>query len=249
MNNDEVRKYALEFDRKILDALKTKFKDSPREHQKLLIDERTLIKTLSLEKFIDSFLDSGIYPADRLEQSINLMMDIKLQIYFIEEVDLGLYGTIGYSGTTIEGITEYPYLFLKHLSMDQGVILKSRILWERIMNLVYYLETGKMLDVGKSKKKKFTNFIAENPKWQFFNDYIGYIEEYDNQLRTPETHKNSTIRSHFSSGKLLDSDSVLLIINIVANLWQNIVVVISGGQANSRYWSIGMEKLKREIGP
>jgi hypothetical protein len=109
------------------------------------------------------------------------------------------------------------------------------------MNFVYYLETGEELEDKKSKKTKFFNHI-KGTKWSFLGEYKNYIEWFDNKLRTPEVHKSSTLRSHFSKGTNISQDKALGIINIAMNaLWGNLILIIQGKEPNSRYWDIAME--------
>ena len=48
------------------------------------------------------------------------------------------------------------------VSFDQNLISKSRILWERLMNFIYFLYTGKELETKNSKKVKFFRWARED---------------------------------------------------------------------------------------
>ena len=49
------------------------------------------------------------------------------------------------------------------------------------MNFIYYLKTGKSLEVGRSKKGRFFKFIV-GTKWSYLLDYNNYINWFDEQL-------------------------------------------------------------------
>jgi hypothetical protein len=54
-------------------------------------------------------------------RSLYNILDIKLQMYFIVEVDLGLYNTHVHSlGFDTRNPTANPHLMLRHLSFDQN---------------------------------------------------------------------------------------------------------------------------------
>jgi hypothetical protein len=162
-------------------------------------------------------------------------MDIKVQLYLVVEIDLGLYNELIYRRFLVENIDANPYLGLIRLSIDQSVVVKSRILWERIMNFVYYLETGEDLETKKSKKQskkaeffEYTRESAEN-KWSYLADYEPYVNWFDEKLRTPEVHKGSTLRGHFVAGEAVNSVGVLSLLNISANVfWQGLFEIIQG---------------------
>jgi hypothetical protein len=70
-----------------------------------------------------------------------------------------------------------------------------RILWERLMTLVYYLEQGKEPD-GKSVRKQFFRRLTSwNERWDVLVGWEAFIDEYDTRFRTPEYHKRSSMRN------------------------------------------------------
>ncbi len=144
-------------------------------------------------------------------------------------------------------------MHLLYLSLEQSVLLKSRVVWERFANFIFYLETGEFLEGkrsgNKTKSKVFREFITANSKWSFLLEHADAVNSFDQVFRTPEAHKNSTLRTHFIDGTNPDSDELLAVLNIAMNLWQSIMAILQGGEVTRRSWSIGMDKLKAGTGP
>jgi hypothetical protein len=100
-----------------------------------------------------AYRDSEAFPADHLTLLVDRAMDVKLQIYLTSMVTPGLlnvhcWGPIGDN----PGLASSAKLKLIELSLRQDLIVKSRILWERIMGLIYFIETGKP-DVPKTGRR------------------------------------------------------------------------------------------------
>lgn len=202
--------------------------------------EMNVLLRWRLSDFVAGFLAGGVYPLDRLERAVYDWMDIKLEVYFILEVDSGLYNRLIYNTGHTE--RDSPYFRLIHFSLDQTVIAKSRILWERIMNLVYCLETGERLDDRRSSKRSkraiFFTMVRSTPKWRFLEPYEVQIQKYDESFRTPEFHKHSTIRAAFLEGTTLSSYDISDLINLGINfIWENVLDIVSGKKA-SRFTSL-----------
>jgi hypothetical protein len=175
-----------------------------------------------------------IYPKERLERIIYDLFDIKLQLYYIIEVDLGLYNRLVYDrGYDKEKSQHIPHVLLTRFSLDQTLISKSRILWERIMNFVYYLENGELLEEKaskrKSKRKVFFNFIKSSQKWRFLEPYEKVLQHYEDKFRTPEFHKSSVLRAELFGKNTNDPNELIEPVNRAMNiLWENITAIISG---------------------
>lgn len=229
-----------QFENKLLEALEFKYKSQPQQIKTSLI-ETSFVKGMNIKKFYELYLEKGVYPQERIEKLIYQLFDIKIEMFYIIELDIGLYNHLIYNiGFDNSNIDEFPYIALRKLSLDQTLIVKSRILWERVMNFIYYLETGKDLD-RKSKKTYFFNFI-ESTKWSYLEVYKNYIEWFDNKLRAPEVHKGSILRKYFQIGLAAPDHKTLGLINIVSNsIWTNLLEIIQGGEPSSSYWTIDME--------
>ncbi|MGI5826777.1 MAG: hypothetical protein ACOX50_05200 [Patescibacteria group bacterium] len=236
-----------EFEEKLRLAIEDRYASEREDIKKQLIEDRPLLKQIDLQRFFDTYKTSNIYPLDRLSHVVSFLMDIKIQMYFLE-IDTSLYNRLIHTPYQDVDFKKDPKLLLTHLSLDQSMIVKSRILWERIMNFVYYLETGKRLENGvskrQSKKQIFWKAVNEKfPNWCFLKDYEDFIEGFDNQLRTPEVHKCSTLRVRFMENSVPDPDILLTLLNISMNIWQNVFSIVKGEEPRSKFWTIGLDKV------
>jgi len=231
-----------DFEGKILEALEFKYGSYPDEAREWL-PELSPVTRIDIAQFYDLYLKQDYYPPDRLPTLAYQLIDIKLQLFFIVELDIGLYNHLIYdAGFARESISDFPYVMLRKLSLDQNLIMKSRILWERIMNLVYFLETGKSLEMkGRSKKTRFFEYIPET-KWAFLGEYRHYIDSFDDKLRTPEAHKGSVIRKWFQADATTPDENISGLTNIVMNVfWSGLLQIIQGNAVRSRFWFTGMD--------
>ncbi|MGD0353095.1 MAG: hypothetical protein ABSB38_06330 [Dehalococcoidia bacterium] len=211
------------------------------------------VKQMNIRDFYKLYLvnlTKGIYPKERLPKLIAQLFDIKIQLFCIMELDIGLYNHLIYDlGFDKNSIDKCPYIALRKISLDQTMIVKSRILWERIMNFIYCLETGKDLGDRKSKKTHFFQFI-ENTKWAYLEDYKQYIYRFDDKLRTSEVHEGSMLRKYFQQellGTAHELERINGLVNIVMNaIWINLLSIIQGKEPSSRFWTIEMEGLAKE---
>ncbi len=245
VNEIEIKREIDIFENKLLEALEFKYKGYPEEMRASCI-EFSPVNRWDIKSFYDLYLSKGVYPQERIEKLIRCLFDIKIQMFYIVELDLGLYNRLIYDlGFGNNNISNCPYIALRWLSLDQNLIVKSRILWERIMNFIYYLETGEMLEPKRKKSKKSTFFdFIENTRWSYLNDYKNYIEWFDEKLRTPEVHKSSTLRRYFMQSSRLPSHKVEGFINIAMNaIWNNLLEIIQGYEPSSRYWDIAMREV------
>jgi len=238
------------FEKKLLSAIESNYGSEQEEVRQHIVEIHPLLNQIDLQKFFDTYITAETYPIDRLPRIISYLMDIKIQMYFLE-LDAGLYNRLIHMPYQGLDYKKNPRLLLCHLSLDQSMIIKSRILWERIMNFVYYLETGRRLEnvVNKNQSKKGVFWKAVNEDfshWNFLKDYENFIEGFDNQLRTPEVHKNSTLRARFLEDSVPDSAVLLTLQNISMNIWQNVFSIVKGEEPQSKFWTIGQDAFKGE---
>ncbi len=87
----------------------------------------------------------------------------------------------------------------------RALIGKSRILWERLMSLVYYMETGREIPKtgNGSVKSSFFSWIRTTPRWRYLEPYEQFLESFDASYRTPEYHKRPSCEQNCSAGGLL----------------------------------------------
>jgi hypothetical protein len=190
---------------------------------------------------------AAVYPEERLLGCLYKIVDVKLQFYFLLEVDIALYNSqvfdLGFQRTDPAST---PHLFLRHLSFDQTIIVKARILWERIMNFIYFFETGKDLETKvsgkKSKRSLFFSFVEANSKWRFLLPYVSELDSFDRKYRGPEVHKASTLRAHLILGKVPSGEDIVRPLNRAMNtIWPN-VISIAGGQPASFFTDLHLSE-------
>jgi hypothetical protein len=145
--------------------------------------------------FEAAFLKGEVYPQERLLGCLYKIVDVKLQLYFLLEVDLPLYNSQVFDlGFKKDNANSTPHLFLRHLSIDQTIIVKSRILWERVMNFIYFLETGEDLERkvsgNKSKRTLFFKFVESTQRWSFLRPYAAELDYFDAKYRGPKSTRH-----------------------------------------------------------
>ena len=240
-NFDQLKEDIVFFENFIGQALEARYSAYPSIVKASFLDNDP-VKKWDLLLFFETYKNISVYPNDRLDLVIYNLMDIKLQFFYILEVDLALYNSLVYvDGYDEKKHARNPYILLKRFSLDQSLISKSRILWERIMNLIYYLETGEILELKKSNKKSkrkiFFEFINQTPKWHFIKLYDQTLIEYDNNFRTPEFHRNSVLRAELFGNRENDANKMLGLVNIASNaLWENMMAIISGKKLNNVFY-------------
>lgn len=236
MNLDQLRATTDEFEKILGEALEQKYLQYESEIRQHLINIST-VRRWSINSFLEVYTSSGCYPIERLEKSLYQLFDLKLQIYYILEVDLGLYNGLVYDrGYDKDNPFAMPQILLVRLSLDQSLIAKSRILWERIMNFVYYLESGKELKVSsrRSRRRAFFAFVRKSPRWRFLEPYETVLQAYEDSYRTPEVHGSSVLRSELLGQRNIDPNQLLELINrSMNNIWENMVSIVGGGKAQS----------------
>jgi len=242
--NTDVQKSIQQFEKRFRHAIEERFRNEPEEIRPKVIDSY-LRAQIDLQEFYKSYKKQTLYDQVKLRELSSYAFDIKLEQYFIE-VDIARYNDQIYIPHPGVSVPSNPRLHLIHLSLDQSLILKSRISWERFMNFIYYLETGKKLDMkrGNSKAIFKDTIIDKVEKWHFLDEYLNIIQKFDEFLRNPETHRRSILTDLFVSGKELDSDIILSIQNINLNLWSGVITIIQGGTVVAGSWNIGMDKLR-----
>jgi hypothetical protein len=157
-----------------------------------------------------------------------------LQSYFLREVDLGLYNRLYYDPINANlALASSHRLTLIRMSLDQSLIGKSRVLWERVLVLIYYLEFGKDLssDARGSRKGRFFKDIGEDDlRWGWMSVYQPVIARYDDLFRTPEFHSGSRLRKELEGAPPPDANGLLEPLNASMNVvWKNLLVVVAGG--------------------
>ncbi|MER6665099.1 hypothetical protein ABT256_11165 [Amycolatopsis japonica] len=217
------------FEHLILEALKEKYPQNFFEREVPFLP----VLRWNTRTLLGRYIESNSYPNDRAAKFLFNVIDFKLQLYYILESDVGLYNHLyedELAKLGLDSSNPTPRLLLRRLSFDQNLIGKSRILWERLMNLIYYLEEGKELD-GKSKKGKFFRWLRESAdrKWLFMAPYEEVLVSYDQQFRTPEFHKGSVLRAELLGQKSIDVNDLLDLVNRASNvILENLTSILEG---------------------
>lgn len=243
---DLLEKVVADFEKKLSAAINEKYSvsnsDLPKEHQELFLRSNSILN-FDILAFYKEYTQSKA-PQERLPKLIHALFDIKLQLFYVGEVDVGLYNNILY----LKGYdpkNPSPLEALKKMSLDQNIIVKSRILWERMINFASIYISGDEVTVGsgKSKKGKFSRMI-ENTPWEFLKDYWKTLEWFDDHLRTPEVHSGSVLRKYFQDSTIqFEDQKVIVLYNIAINIfYPNIIAIVHGLVPPYRVWSIGMEE-------
>lgn len=202
---------------------------SPEQHEGFL--GAMPVNVWNLLALFDVYVERGL-PRERLGKFMECLMDYKLELYFVTEVDLGLtQQAVHLAGFDPKQPLARPRLLLMKLSLNQSIIGKVRILWERLMNAVYYLETGRELSSKQSKRTKFFNRIRNVPHWKPLLDVEALLERYENTLRTPEFHSASVLRAELLGSKAIDPNELLVPLTPLLNgVWETMWAAITGAQ-------------------
>jgi hypothetical protein len=241
----ELEKTIQDFEMKLSDAVREKYAeqngDLSSEHQERFLQTNSVLQ-FDIMAFYQAYIQSD-RPKEYIGRLVHALFDIKLQMFYIGEVDMGLYNTILYS-RGYDANNPTPYSAIKKLSLDQSVIVKSRILWERMINFASIYIDGEEVQVpsGKSKKGKFAKQIEGTP-WLFLKDYWKTLEWFDNTLRTPEVHSGSVLRKNLMHIDNEFDNSMLVLYNIAINLfYPNIMAIVMGQEPPYKVWTIGMQE-------
>ena len=232
---------AQEFDKKMIEAWKEKYNAlSPQIQQSMF--KTSFVSRMNLEEFIDLYKKSK-YPNHCMQKLIEYLFDIKLELYYIQEVDLGLKNTQIHDVLKGRDINDFPHLVFKKASYDQNLILKSRILMEKVMKFIHYLEKGKEPS-SASTRSEFFKLIKKKMFCKTWGDWIAYkkfIDKFDKKIRNKEVHNFSWVRKMTFSGGI-DGDVLLAIINLVQNMfWDNLLLILKTGESRGFYWCKAME--------
>lgn len=176
--------------------------------------------TFDTAPFVELLLSSGC-PAERIPRLVAMLNDLKLQDYFLlHEVSPQRNHSTPDPGS--------PASRLSEAAIDQTYIVMARIFFERLMNLVYYLELGTELS-GRSKRRAFFRMVRASERWRWMEGFEALIHRYDEAYRTPEVHSGSVLRGHLERGETGVFWRTMAPQNLVYGLWDEIEAVLGGG--------------------
>lgn len=143
---------------------------------------------------------------------------------------------------------ENDYEMLYNLNKTQNLIIKTRILWEKVMNLIYLVIERKELDNKRSKKKKFKSWCNEKGI-TFLDEIMQKLEAFDNTFRTGEVHEYSKLKKY-----LVKNENQNINLYCLDLLWKfsnetifNILAYICGEETNYKMWQKLPENISEKL--
>jgi hypothetical protein len=231
--NDQLVKDIQKFE----ELIKSAYIEKQKEYGQTMNVGHSCLEQMDINVFYEILVKNNAFPKCDPRILIHSLFDIKMQLFFILEVEMGKYNLIYNEIRSFSEIKDKPLLALKKLSLDQNLIMKNRILWERVMNFIFYLIQGKKFEGKKSKVEKFFKII-ENTKWEYLKFYKSLIEILNDRWRTPEVHKGSVLKGLFLRGSLADHHEINEITNVVLNsFWPNLILISKGRNPTGAYLS------------
>jgi hypothetical protein len=224
---DDALQAAADFDTLIDRAL-----DERQARYRFPVFDRDPLRVHRVLEFGDAFREGQVFPIERLPGAVQWAMDVKLQTY----LTLLVGGLVNehYFGLVNDdpAQAELASVQLMVTSLHQDEIVKSRILWERIMGWVYQIETGDDISVNRRVKRTFFAMCRDRPRWTCLAAYEPAVSAYDDSFRTPEVHKRSTLRARLMRGedptKIMNDLGTL--VNLTMNgVWTNVESIVGGG--------------------
>jgi hypothetical protein len=218
-----------EFEEIIRAARMAQHKDLPPEIAEHF-ESTDPVLTWNIPQLMTKYSKGETYPADRLPGVVDRLIDTKLQLHYVTQVWPGTMNLMVYlRGFKPEDPLATPNLELARLGYSQAMIGGARILWERLMRLIYFLETGKDPS-GKSIRRVFFRELSDwTPRWDLLAEFDEEIQSFDNSYRTPEYHKGSILKRELLGGGVVDINDVLGMTTPVTNgVWQVLLGNVSG---------------------
>ena len=127
-----------------------------------------------------------------------------------------------------------PTNHLRNAVINQSGIVLSRIAFERLMNLIYFVITGKSLDSGSPKKSKKREFFIYLNKadwtWRYFLYLQSIVQYFDDKHRTGEVHKKSKILRQIvrlNRPNDADQNKQFILTNLMHNLWLPLLEILN----------------------
>lgn len=224
------RDLAQEIDTFFATAAREKASRWPAEVQDSFIHQETR-QPYRAVPLVDAYGLGRVYPIARLSHLIERVTDIRLQLSYLF-YDMGLANRDYYDVINSHpDLRDSPRLTLQLMAIDQSLIGRSRIAWEKLMRFVYYLETGQDLQPSgnRSYKSKFFSWVESEPQWRFLAPYEAVVNKHDAQYRTGEFHKGSVLRPRILGRETPSTNDFLDLTNYMTNIiWPNILAIVAG---------------------
>lgn len=208
------------------------FKDIPK------MPSSAFKSSLQIMEFRQLFSQST-YPQERLPKLFIYFQDFFTQLMMIRYPFFALYN---YYDLNIKPGKHEDTQDLYEVYFLQSFILMSKILFERIMNFIYFLEKGKDLEIKKKSGKTARFFQSiKNTPWEFLRNSVDFIKKFDESLRTPEAHKHSLLNKQFRENTISDRANIIFsdvihFHNKVENeILQNLRLILQGQPPTVRF--------------
>jgi hypothetical protein len=188
-----------------------------------------------LRDFFEPYQSAGFYPIERLPGATYWLLDLKLQHFLIVNCIIPIQNTVvfGKKGFTLANPRTHPMTYLDHICITQAMIGQVRALWDRLMGLVYFLETGKNLQQrrlrGSARRRFFHEIVDWGGRWEPLREWESELEWYDAEFRTPEFHNNSRLRAGIFKQVVPDPNAIMTLLSpVTSGFWQLLVANVKG---------------------
>jgi hypothetical protein len=179
----------------------------------------------NIEGLAEACIAWGHLRGKPLRRFVDHLMDLKFKLYCLIEVDLPAYAdAVKKAGLDGENPEMTPQGLATRLSEEVTLIVKSRAVWESVMDVAYWHSTGHELrgvsatdeqgDRFKSKTARFFPAITEHELWAPLGTFEPVVERLNN-LRTREIHNLSRVRANFTNAVLQPIDQCVELVNLV----------------------------------
>ena len=180
-------------------------------------------------------------PPEFLNRFASHLLDLKFKLYCLLEVDVPVYAAaIRSCGFQPDDVASTPQGFAVRLSEEVTLILKSRAVWESVMDAVYWYETRRQIrtvamigtdgEKFRSKTARFFPWVADQPQWASLGTFKPLVDALD-ELRTPEVHMLSRARADFTNLVVRPINRcVELLGSVLAYVFDHIAAVIALGR-------------------
>lgn len=212
---EEVAEY---HDNIFLQAISSYFSDLPEDERENRIETHSSI-SFPASDYLVGFRNSCFYSEDKEIRTLDQYFEVRLQMYYLGTASPDEWCDYTECLDSLDSLNQHQRL--KRVSLIQGKIGQIRILWEKTMNMIFYLEFGELLEgkvsSGKSKQGTFYDSITENDHWKFILEYRELFKHFDDMYRTPEAHKGSVLKKEIIGQREFNTQVITSPIQVVSN--------------------------------
>lgn len=232
MSDDEVthlRERVSEFEDIILAARRVQHDDLPPDVAEHFLKHDPVLAWNLLE-LLDAYREGTTYPQDRLPSAMDHFIDTKLQLHYVTQVWPGTMNLMVYlRGFDPKNPLATPNLQLARLGYSQAMIGAERVLWERLMQSIYFLEKGSNPEGKHTQRAFFRELPKWSPRWDLLAEFQSEVSKFDESFRTPEYHKGSILKKELFGGDAVDMNEVLgLTTPIINGVWTILISNVIG---------------------